>query len=519
MDVVTLGMAKADAAKKYSKRLLSGQFPAPVCAGRVFRPSGASALTGYTFQRVYQMYNDAVQVRLVFANLVMQGSPQENSYGAYTLKASVIWDYNPGTLAGVIVPVTFNGSQSVTVGQYQILVSDPIDVSFATTTNSYFAVRSYVTQGGSFLPISSTDPFNVNGWTEGYLAGDSTGTITNFNGPANDVGFGPTAVIGWPSTGKNNATMIVGDSIPNGTGFLPGTFVMGQGFAGYALMNAKVPAVNITRSGELVNNAVAYGTFLRRSALTQGFKYAITEYGTNDIGGSRTYAQITTDLLNHWKYLARRGMTVYQTTILPRNTTSNGWQTVAGQALYAGSTQEGIRQQLNQWLRAPASAGAGASARYDAAGALTGIFDTALTIEANANGSAITIDASTGAIGNGAGGYHYTDTTSYSSGTVTSIPSSSKLTDTTKAWTSNQWQGYSVVIDTDTTTPAAVGQCLQVSVNTATQLNLNSTWTTTPSTAATYRIMKTLTTDGIHPSTLGHIAIAAAIDATKLAAV
>jgi len=465
------------------------------------------------------MYNDAVQVRLVFANLVMQGSPQENSYGAFTLKASVIWDYNPGTLAGTLVPVTFNGASSVTVGQYQILVSDPIDVSFATTTNSYFAVRSYVTQSGTFLPISSADSYNVNGWTEGYLTGDSTGTITNFAGPANDVGFGPTAIIGWPSTGKNNSTMIVGDSIPNGTGFLPGTFVMGQGFAGYALMNAKVPAVNITRSGELAQNAVTYSSFLRRSALTPGFKYAITEYGTNDVGGSRTYAQTTADLINHWKYLSLRGAIVYQTTILPRNATSNGWQTVAGQSLYAGTTQEGIRQQINQWLRAPASAGAGNSAIYDAAGALAGVFDTAVKIEVNADGSAITINASTGAISNGVGGYVAVDTTSYSSGTVTSIPSSSKLVDSTKAWTSNQWQGYSVVIDTDTTTPAAVGQCLQITVNTATQLNLNATWTTTPSTTATYRIMKTLTTDGIHPSTLGHIAIAAAVDTSTLVAV
>lgn len=518
MDVVTLGMAKADAAKRYGRRLLPGPLPSPVCAGRVFRPSSASSLTGYTFQRVYQMYNDAVQVRLVFANIVMQGSPQENSYGSYTLKASIIWDYNPGTLAGTVVPVTFSGASSVTVGQYQILVSDPIDVSFATTTNSYFAVRSYVTQAGSFLPVSQYDPFGVNGWTEGYLTGDLTGSVTSFAGPANDVGFGPTAVIGWPSSNKNNATILIGDSIQNGTGFLPSNFVLGQGFGGYALMNGKIPAMNVSRSGELANNAITYSIYRYRSAISQGFKYAITEYGTNDVGAPRTYAQITADLLNHWKYLARRGLTVYQTTILPRNNTSNGWQTVAGQTLYAGSTQEGIRQQINTWLRAPASAGAGASARYDAAGALTGIFDTALTLEANTNGTAITIDPATGAISNGAGGYHQVDTTSYSSGTVTSIPSASKLADTTKAWATNQWTGYSVVIDTDTTTPAAVGQCVQISTNSATQLNLNANWTTTPSTAATYRIMKTLTTDGIHPSTLGHIAMAAAVDTTKLVA-
>jgi hypothetical protein len=513
LDTPAYSRAQSDA--KRSGRTLFGQYPAPICAGRVFRASSASSITAETFQRVYRLLNDASQVRLVFVNMLPQGSPQENSYGSYTLKASVIWDYVPGSSGGILVPVTFNGASTVTVGTYQVMVSDPIDVSYATVSGSYFVVRSYVTSAGAFLPVAANDPSTVNSWNEGHKAGDFTAAIDSFSSANADLGFGPTAIVGWPTSGRNNGTFLTGDSIMAGTGWLFGQ-TLGQGFGPYALLQGAVPGINYSRSSEKVQDIVNYGLSKYRMNIAQGCKYAVSNYGTNDIGAARTFAQVSADLVNYWKYMARRGLSVYQTTILPRNTTTNGWQTVAAQAFYGGGTQEGYRQQLNTWLRAPASAGAGNSALVDAAGALTGIFDVTLGFEANADGSAITINAATGAISNGAGGYHLTDTTSYSSGTVTSIPAASKLDDSTKAWTSAQWRGYSVVIVTDTTTPAAVGQCIQIATNSAAELNLNANWTTTPSTAATYRIMKILTTDGIHPTLPGHQQMAANVDTTKL---
>lgn len=487
----------------------SAAMPGRVIAGRLFKPGNFSAVTASTFSRVLQLYRTTSKVQFVFSNVVMQGSPQENSAGAYTLKASVIWGAH-GT--GLSIPITFAGTQSITVAQYQTVVSDPVDVDFAMVAGSYFIVRSYVTSAGTFLPYVA-DTFTQDGKNEGYLSGDFTDGSNSFGGATSSVGFGPTAVIGWPQKPASVPDVfITGDSIAVGTNWEN----TGYSFLSYALHTAQIGCVSGARSGETLLTVVQWANSKRRvSVLGNGRTHAICEYPTNDIGSS-TLAVIKANLLLYWGYLALRGMKVWQTTILPRNASTDSFQTLGNQTLYGGSTPEGVRLSLNQWLRAPASAGAGNSAMLDAAGNLTGIFDTDLLMEVNSDNSAITINTTTGAISNGVGGFSVVDTTSYDTGTVTSIPTSQKLADTTKAWTTNQWTSYSMVIVTDTTTPAAAGQVRLISGNTATQLTTSTAWTTTPSTAATYKIVKTFSWDGIHPTELGHRRIAAAIDTTKL---
>lgn len=86
------------------------------------------------------------------------------------------------------------------------------------------------------------------------------------------------------------------------------------------------------------------------------------------------------------------------------------------------------------------------------------------------------------------------------------------LTDSGQAWTVDEYRGYVVLIVTDTTTPAAVGQTRCIQYNTATALALTNAWAVTPSTAATYVILKSYTEDGIHPSSFGAMALAGAAD-------
>jgi hypothetical protein len=74
LDTPAYSRGQADA--KHGSRTLFGQYPAPICAGRVFRASSVSSITAETFQRVYRLLNDAAQVRLVFVNMIPQGSPQ-----------------------------------------------------------------------------------------------------------------------------------------------------------------------------------------------------------------------------------------------------------------------------------------------------------------------------------------------------------------------------------------------------------------------------------------------------------
>lgn len=518
MDVVTLGAAKADAKRKYANRQLPGSLPAPVCAGRAAHPNAYSALTAQTFQRIYQFYTDATQIRLVYANLAIPGSGNttpEGSAGPITVKASVIWDWvHP---AGTMVPVTFGGQSSVTIAAFGIAISDPIDVSFTQASGSYFPVRTYVTQAGTYLPLSGP-PLTMNGWNEGYNAGDLTLTANSWNGATNDLvsGYGPTAVIGWGPLRTNKTTLITGDSIPSGTGWPTSTG--SYGFIAWALHQAQIGAINLAHSSEQFKVVNTYTNSKARLNLANGScSNAICEYGINDIfATSDPIATVKANALLWWGYLKKRGMWVAQTTLGPNMQSTDGFQTVANQSILGTSTQQTIRQQFNQWLRAPIPAGVGNSALLDAAGNLDYVFDAGSQVEVNADGSLITINTSTGAISNGSGGYWYTEATSYATGTVTTIPSSQKLQDTSKTWTVNQWQEYAVVITADTTTPASVGQVRIISANTVDTLTSDSAWTTTPSTVATYKLIKVFSFDGTHPSAVGHKRMAAAIDTSKL---
>jgi lysophospholipase L1-like esterase len=484
----------------------------------VFRPNGWSALTDVTFQRIYRLYEDTTQIRLVFANWANQGPFPEYSYGQFTIKVGVVWDYSNGAGTGVAVPVTFSGVRSVTLEQHQVIVSDPIDVSYSTLAGSYFVVRSYVTQSGTNLPIHNAERQTPNSWNEGYLSGDYADSAANsYGGATAGVNFGPIAICGDTASGRNRSVFMTGDSILAGTGWenlRPGA----TGFGAYALQQAQVPGLSVACSGEALATMMTYDLAKRRMSLSHGCKYALCQYGANDIGASVTTAALKANLLLYWGYLTRRGMSVWQTTIIPRNSSTDWFQTVGNQTMFGGAGQETVRQQINQWLRAPASAGAGNSARADAGTNLAGVFDVAAQLEVNANGTLTTINSTTGAISNGAGGYTYCEATAYVTSTATSIPNAQKLADTTQTWTTNQWIGYAMVITADAGTPAAVGQVRIIAANTVDTLTSDTAWSTTPSATASYKIVKVFTTDGVHPSGFGHIRMASAIDTAQFVA-
>lgn len=178
-----------------------------------------------------------------------------------------------------------------------------------------------------------------------------------------------------------------------------------------------------------------------------------------------------------------------------------GALTIGGVAYASGVT----------FVSAPANA-ATVTASYTAAagfrplgGTLTDVVDTAATVEVDAAGVAGTN-----------GGWWAVDASAVrDSGTVTAVAVTS-VTDSAKAWAVNQHRGYTLRIVTDTTTPTAAGQVRVISHNTATVLTTSTTWTVTPSTAATYEIADAVTMEGTHPTTRGHMLLAAAVDMTKV---
>ncbi len=90
------------------------------------------------------------------------------------------------------------------------------------------------------------------------------------------------------------------------------------------------------------------------------------------------------------------------------------------------------------------------------------------------------------------------------------------MNDTSKAWTANQWWGYTLLITTDTATPGAVGQAQDIAVNIAATIGAN-VFTTQPDAGCGYRIYRRPTIDGIHPATWNHQLMAGVLTAAYAA--
>jgi lysophospholipase L1-like esterase len=86
--------------------------------------------------------------------------------------------------------------------------------------------------------------------------------------------------------------------------------------------------------------------------LLNGCTAAICEYGINDLYDlGNNDVVVRGNLLKVWIELSVRGMKVYQTTITPRSTSTDGWVTTANQTPQ-NATIVAWRTTVNDWIRA-----------------------------------------------------------------------------------------------------------------------------------------------------------------------
>lgn len=123
--------------------------------------------------------------------------------------------------------------------------------------------------------------------------------------------------------------------------------------------------------------------------------------------------------------------------------------------------------------------------------------------------AAVEVD-STGAL-NPYGGWWPADAGTLVASRTSTATSSTSLTDSTLALTTDQYRGYTATIVEDTSTPASVGQTRVIAYNTATVLTFGAGFSPTPSVGAKFVINDCATSDGLHPSPRMHIAMAQSI--------
>lgn len=248
--------------------------------------------------------------------------------------------------SGNFFDLTFSGSQSVNIGNGQVLASDPVNVS--VTAGTILNVRTYAQPSISTLNWPVFD----DAYTGDKLTA-STGTTPNgchvaYASLTNDksAGYGPCGIFGNSS---NPTVALVGDSVTQGVGDTVNGPPAGV-HAGWAdrAFNNTMGLVNVCRHAEQ-GASWSTGLLKHRRGLAYSASRAIVEYGNNDVYVAGAAAEDVQDtLIPIWRDLRARGIKVWATTITPRTTSTDAWATTANQTPTANGA---ARIAVNQWLR------------------------------------------------------------------------------------------------------------------------------------------------------------------------
>jgi hypothetical protein len=503
----SIEVANADAVPKRSP-LFQGIQVTDVTYQSIHSGIGTNASAG-TSRTPFLVATDCFDIRLVFVGWYTNGSSvfpyyTDVDYAApVPIKASIKYPVN-----NVIYPLTFKGALTGTIDPGGILVSDPLPIDFLagstfdvlvyTSATNWRATRtsSWNTGGGGF---TATTDLTVPGSaavpdSQSLLLAPALITATPYNRLARSVvGLGDSIISG---TGDSAVSQYNGyiSTVPwrGGGGFINRAL---RGVVGYS---------SASLIGEKATDFSTFGNSFRRRSFLSQFTDAISEYGRNDISNGRTLAQIQADLLTIWTTGVRRGVRMWQTTITPYTTTTDGWGTTAGQAPIAGGN-ESVRVQVNTWIRAGAPIVSGAAVAVGTSGAITagqpghplaGYFEIADTVESARN----------------SGLWKAADKV-FSDGAITA--GTSTLTSATAAFT-----------NADLNKPIAVQgagtsgvwlYALVTAVNSATSISVSLNAATTVAGAKVS--IGAMTADGIHPGQLGATLMAAGIDTARILAV
>lgn len=314
--------------------------------------SGTTYSRGEHRMKIFFGNTPSRDIQLVFTNFQSTGSAAEVvGPNAITVEAA-LETISPSAF----VTVTFNGATSVSIPAGGTVVSDPVPLTFAANAQAWLRTGVVVTVGQSW---PRTSMFAISGEamyesTEATSQVQATGAMAaRTTGVTAGGGYIPIAIIG-KTADPIPAVALVGDSIMAGTvgdSSSSTTGLRGLFAKGLVLPNGTtLPFTLLARASEQGAFSTGIGNYRRRHSLDY-CTHAIVNYGTNDIAASATLVQIQGYLTEIWASLKARNLKVYQALILPRVTSSDSYATVVNQTPATGFAKNGVRDQLNAWIR------------------------------------------------------------------------------------------------------------------------------------------------------------------------
>jgi lysophospholipase L1-like esterase len=349
----------------------------------------------------------ASSLRLVYINSAVDYIASNDVYDidgstTITFKASI---EVPGT--ALIYRVTFNGQDLATLDPGGMIISDP--VALDVSAGEGLAVRTYLASGTAYCtketqnntPTGAVNPPGFTATTDLTPPGSAavTGSYTYVYSCSN--------IIGLPATGAQPvAVALEGDSIGAGSGdgansgssnagASPGIPNASNGGFMVRALEGIGGVLNMAVSGDSAGEFVAQAGHYRRMALVNTCRFAVIEYGVNDVYTGSTVATLQANVLTIATWNKRYGIyKTFLTTITPYTTSSDGWITTTNQAV-TSVPNNALRITYNTWVRAGCPIIAGVAVAPGTVGAvlvgasnhpIAAVFDTALTVETPNNG-------------------------------------------------------------------------------------------------------------------------------------
>lgn len=237
-----------------------------------------------------------------------------------------------------ITPLTFGGNPDVTMSAYSEVTSDP--VAFDLAPGTHLAITIYYGD----IETAADMTFHYGSRTDSYIMVGDQSTLSEFTGATVVERWYTLSSLEVIADNKAGAVAVLGNSITDGYGIHDGRNKWPDTFSERLLADTATSHVSVLNLGIGATLVSTSGVSrFQQDVLDQsGLRWVIVFYGVNDIGGGNSAATVINAYNSLIAQAHAENIRIYGATITPFNGSG-----------YYSTTNEAIRQEVNEWIRTP----------------------------------------------------------------------------------------------------------------------------------------------------------------------
>ncbi|HLY90840.1 MAG TPA: SGNH/GDSL hydrolase family protein [Acetobacteraceae bacterium] len=288
--------------------------------------SGSQTRAGF---RTWEVDYVGGNPKVCFSNFIVNSTVsgvETATGGAMNLKLYV-------ELNGVVTPFTWGGAATSSIASGGYGCTDPSPVVIPPYTKYRLCGDMQMGSGGTIPSEGWSNSADLPGGDEYQVGTTSDFCASNTKLATSAAAAIMPALIIAPSS--LSVWGVVGDSITAGVNYTQQQPSGGRGIL--AALAEYGPALNYGVPGDKATWYATNSTVRRQLLALGGVTALVDELGVNDLTGSRTAAQLLADRATIRGLFP--GVTIYETTIMPTTSTTDGYKTAANQAVAGSSAQ------------------------------------------------------------------------------------------------------------------------------------------------------------------------------------